>query len=135
MSLLYSLTQYHSLWMVFLYYVDFLHRRSKPKLILYLSYSCLLVSPARWSRRYNARTKSEGAVFRSPLNQPKYFFLSNGSFHIGVALKIGLEVCVPLNCRCGAKIDNFLASPFSWRSSDGRFPRHYYTNKAREKNI
>ena len=28
---------------------------------------------ARWSHRYNARTKSEGAVVRSP-NQPKIFF-------------------------------------------------------------
>ena len=28
----------------------------------------------RWSRRYNACTKSEGAVVRSPLNQPKNIF-------------------------------------------------------------
>ena len=32
------------------------------------------VKTARWSRRYNARTKSEGAVVQSPLNQFKCFF-------------------------------------------------------------
>ena len=47
-----------------------------------------------------------------------------------MAIRIGLEICVPHKCRCGALIDRFGLHPLSCRSSAGRFPRHSALNDA-----
>ena len=53
---------------VFLYWTTFLEQPLGARI-----YTVVSRNHRRWSQRYNAHTKSEGAVVRSP-NQPKMFF-------------------------------------------------------------
>ena len=54
--------------------------------------------------------------------------LDNDSLRIGLAIRLGLQVCEPHKCRCGATIDGFGLHPLSCRISAGRFPRHAALN-------
>ena len=47
---------------------------------------------------------------------------------IGVALRVGAQVCEPHKCRCGAKVDNLGMHGLSCRRSAGRLPRHSNLN-------
>ena len=48
----------------------------------------------------------------------------NDTLRIGVALRVGLTVCIPHRCKCGTTVDTFGAHPLSCRFSAGRIPRH-----------
>ncbi|XP_029654080.1 uncharacterized protein LOC115227355 [Octopus sinensis] len=54
--------------------------------------------------------------------------LDPDTLRVGVGLRIGLKVCEPHKCRCGASIDQFGLHPLSCRESAGRFPRHSALN-------
>ena len=54
--------------------------------------------------------------------------LDNDSLRIGVALRLGLRICVAHKCRCGSMVDEFGLHPLSCRLSAGRFPRHSALN-------
>ena len=54
--------------------------------------------------------------------------LDSNCLRIGVSLRLGLRVCVPHRCRCGATVDDFGIHPLSCRYSAGRFPRHSALN-------
>ncbi|XP_029657785.1 uncharacterized protein LOC115232047 [Octopus sinensis] len=50
--------------------------------------------------------------------------LDNETLRIGVALRLGLDVCAPHPCRCGGTVDVKGLHPLSCRRSAGRSPRH-----------
>ena len=54
--------------------------------------------------------------------------LDNESFLIAISQRLGLPVCDPRKCRCGAIIDRYGLHPLSCRFSDGRLPRHSALN-------
>ena len=54
--------------------------------------------------------------------------LSNESFSIAISQRLGLPVCTPHKCRCGAIVDRYGLHPLSRRLSAGRSPRHSALN-------
>ena len=55
-------------------------------------------------------------------------FIDNDTLRIGVALQVGLTVCIPHRCKCGTMVDTFGTHPLSCRFSAGRIPRHSVLN-------
>ena len=55
-------------------------------------------------------------------------FIDNDTLRIGVALRVGLTVCIPHRCKCGTMVDTFGTHPLSCRFSAGRIPRHSAIN-------
>ena len=51
-------------------------------------------------------------------------FIDNDTLRIGVALRVGLTVCIPHRCKYGTTVDAFCTHPLSCRFSAGRIPRH-----------
>ena len=51
-------------------------------------------------------------------------FIDNDTLRIGVALRVGLTVCIPHRCKCGTTVDTFGTHHLSCRFSAGRIPRH-----------
>ena len=49
--------------------------------------------------------------------------LDNESLRIAISQRLGLPVCAPHKCRCGAIVDRYGLHPLSCRLSDGRLPR------------
>ena len=54
--------------------------------------------------------------------------LDNESFRIAISQRLGLPVCDPHKCRCGAIVDIYGIHPLSCRFSAGRLPRHSALN-------
>ena len=54
--------------------------------------------------------------------------LDDETLRISVALRIGLNVCLAHQCRCGATVQSDGLHPLSCRFSAGRFPRHSAIN-------
>ena len=54
--------------------------------------------------------------------------LDNESFRIAISQRLGLPVCAPHKCRCGAIVDRYGIHPLSCRFSAGRLPRHSALN-------
>ena len=54
--------------------------------------------------------------------------LDNDTLRVGVAIRLGLQVCEQHKCRCGATIGEFGLHPLSCRHSAGRFPRQAALN-------
>ena len=54
--------------------------------------------------------------------------LDNESFRIAINQRLGLPVCAPHKCRCGAIVDIYGLHPLSCRFSAGRLPRHSALN-------
>ena len=54
--------------------------------------------------------------------------LDNESFRIATSQRLGLPVCAPHRCRCGAIVYNFGLHPLYCRFSAGRLPRHSALN-------
>ena len=54
--------------------------------------------------------------------------LDNESFQIAISQRLGLPVCAPHKCRCGAMVDRCGLHPLSFRFSAGRLPRHSALN-------
>ena len=54
--------------------------------------------------------------------------LDNESFRITISQRLGLPVCAPHKCRCGAIVDIYGLHPLSCRFSAGRLPRHSALN-------
>ena len=50
--------------------------------------------------------------------------LDNESFRIAISQRLGLSVCAPHKCHCGAIVDRYGLHPLSYRHSAGRLPRH-----------
>ena len=50
------------------------------------------------------------------------------TLRIGVALRVGLTVCIPHRCKCGTTVDTFGTHPLSCRFSAGHIPRHSALN-------
>ena len=47
-----------------------------------------------------------------------------------MCIRLGIRLCNPHDCRCGATVDEFGLHPLSCRLSAGRFPRHAALNDA-----
>ena len=54
--------------------------------------------------------------------------LDDETLWISVALRVGLNVCLAHQCRCGATVQSDGLHPLSCRFSAGRFPRHSAIN-------
>ena len=54
--------------------------------------------------------------------------LDNESFRIAISQRLGLPVCAPLKCRCGAIVDRYGLHTLSCCFSAGRLPRHSALN-------
>ena len=54
--------------------------------------------------------------------------LDNESFRIAISQRLGLPVCAPHKCSCGAIVDRYGLHPLSCRFSVGRLPRHSALN-------
>ena len=54
--------------------------------------------------------------------------LDKESFRIAISQRLGLPVCAPHKCRCGAIVDRYGLHPLSCRFSAGRLPRHSALN-------
>ena len=54
--------------------------------------------------------------------------LDNESFRIAISQRLGLPVCAPHKCRCGAIVERYGLHPLSCRFSAGRLPRHSALN-------
>jgi hypothetical protein len=54
--------------------------------------------------------------------------LDDDCLRVGVALRLGLQVCERHRCRCGAVVDESALHPLSCRLSAGRIPRHTALN-------
>ena len=54
--------------------------------------------------------------------------LVNESFRIAISQRLGLPVCAPHKCRCGAIVDRYGLHPLSCRFSTGRLPRNSALN-------
>ena len=54
--------------------------------------------------------------------------LDNESFRIAISQHLGLPVCVPHKCRCGAIVDRYGLHPLSCRFSASRLQRHSALN-------
>ena len=54
--------------------------------------------------------------------------LDNESSRIAISQRLGLPVCAPHKCRCGAVVDRYGLHPLSCRFSAGRLPRHSALN-------
>ena len=54
--------------------------------------------------------------------------LDNESFRIAISQRLGLPVCAPHKCLCGAIVDRYGQHPLSCRLSAGRLPRHSALN-------
>ena len=54
--------------------------------------------------------------------------LDDETLPISVALRVGLNVCLAHQCRCGATVQSDGLHPLSCRFSAGRFPRHSAIN-------
>ena len=54
--------------------------------------------------------------------------LDNESFRIAISQRLGLPVCAPHKCHCGAIVDRYGLHPISCRFSAGRLPRHSALN-------
>ena len=54
--------------------------------------------------------------------------LDDETLQISVALRVGLNVCLAHQCRCGATVQSDGLHPLSCRFSAGRFPRHSAIN-------
>ena len=52
----------------------------------------------------------------------------NESFRIAINQRLGLPICAPYKCRCGAIVERYGLHPLSCRFSAGRLPRHYALN-------
>ena len=55
-------------------------------------------------------------------------FIDNDILRIGVALCVGLTVCIPHRCKCGTTMDTFGTHPLSCRFRAGHIPRHSALN-------
>ena len=54
--------------------------------------------------------------------------LDDETLRISVALRVGLNICLAHQCRCGATVQSDGLNPLSCRLSVGRFPRHSAIN-------
>ena len=54
--------------------------------------------------------------------------LDNKSFRIAISQRLGLPVCAPHKCRCGAIVYRYGLHPLSCRFSALRLPRHSALN-------
>ena len=56
------------------------------------------------------------------------YLLDPESFRVAIALRVGADVCIPLSCRCGGRMDSRGLHGLSCKYSAGRFPRHSAMN-------
>jgi hypothetical protein len=54
--------------------------------------------------------------------------LDDEAVRVGVALRLGLHLCVPHDCRCGALVDAWGSHAMSCKHSSGRVIRHHSIN-------
>jgi hypothetical protein len=61
--------------------------------------------------------------------------IDNEAVRVGVALRLGLQLCAPHDCRCGAPVDAWGDHAFSCKSAPGRIMRHHAVNDVISKAI
>ena len=78
---------------------------------------------------FKAASRPESGVWLNCVpNNRVGTFIDNDTLRIGVALRVGLTVCIPHRCKCGRMVDTFGTHPLSCRFSAGHIPRHSALN-------
>ena len=78
---------------------------------------------------FKAASRPESGVWLNSVPDNRVgTFIDNDTLRIGVALRVGLTVCIPHRCKCGTTVDTFGTHPLSCRISAGRIPRHSALN-------
>ena len=78
---------------------------------------------------FKAASRHESGVWLNCVpNNRVGTFIDNDTLRIGVALRVGLTVCIPHRCKCGTTVDTFGTHPLSCCFSAGRIPRHSALN-------
>jgi len=54
--------------------------------------------------------------------------LDDSAVRVGVALRLGLQLCVPHDCQCGSSVDAWGSHAFICKRASGRFARHNALN-------
>ena len=69
---------------------------------------------------FKAASRQESGVwFNCVRNNRVGTFIGNDTLRIGVALRVGLTVCIPHRCKCGTTVDTFGTHPLTCRFSSG----------------
>jgi len=55
--------------------------------------------------------------------------LDNEAVRVAIGLWLGLELCVPHQCHCGAQVDSFGRHAFVCKKAAGRSVRHHALNE------
>ena len=78
---------------------------------------------------FKAASRPESGVWLNfdPSNRVG-IFIDNDTLRIGVALRVGLTVCIPRRCKYGTTVDAFGYHLLSCRFNAGRIPRHSAIN-------
>ena len=76
----------------------------------------------------SAAAPASGAWLNAVPSSSTGTLLDDESTRISIALRLGLPVCSPHTCRCGARIDQLGLHPLSCSRSSGRLPRHHGLN-------
>ena len=71
---------------------------------------------------------NSGAWMDCPPSTAIGTLLDNESFRIAISQRLGLPICAPHKCRCGAIVDRHGLHPLSCSFSAGRLPRHSALN-------
>ena len=78
---------------------------------------------------FKAATRHESGIWLNCVPNTRVgTFIDNDTLRIGVALRVGLTVCIPHRCKFGTTVDTFGTHPLSRRYSAGRIPRHSALN-------
>ena len=80
------------------------------------------------ARLLSAATSESGAWLHATPSTSLGTMLDNDTLRIGIALRIGADLCIPHKCRCGSPADSKGYHALTCRFSAGRHPRHTALN-------
>jgi hypothetical protein len=80
--------------------------------------------------RYNASLIPESSAWLNALPSSTIgLLLDNNTFRISVSLRLGTDICVPHNCKCGMRVESNGIHGLSCSMSTGRHSRHSALNE------
>lgn len=79
--------------------------------------------------RYNASIAKESSAWLTVLPSRQIgSLLDDNTFRISIALRLGCDICIPHNCKCGTKVNKNGTHGLSCKKSAGRHPCHSEIN-------
>ena len=79
--------------------------------------------------RFHAIKQKESGTWLQTIPSPNIgTLIDSKSFRIAVGLRLGIKICFPHNCQCGAFVDSYGHHGLSGAKRAGRHPRHFQIN-------